>query len=143
MWVCHFVFSIVRSIRSSRDFQWYLLYWVSNCGNYFYFYFLFLFLFFLNCNVQVMSEITFQRHQSPIPFKQEVTFYGCGIQFTVLTIVGFFIFPSSSFFKLILPLESNTLYRGSIHEIVGSGSYLLFFVFFSPSQISLYFLFFS
>ena len=33
----------------------------------------------------------------------------------------------SSFFKLILQLESNTLYRGSKHEIVGSSSYLLFF----------------
>ena len=53
----------------------------------------------------------------------------------MLTIVGFFL---SSFFKLILQLESNTLYRGSKHEIVGSGSYLLFsilFFFFLPLSI--------
>ena len=40
----------------------------------------------------------------------------------MLTIVGFF----PSFLKLILQLESNTLYRGIRHETVGSGSYLLF-----------------
>ena len=45
----------------------------------------------------------------------------------MLTIVGFF----PSFFKLILQLESNTLYKGIKHETVGSGSYLLFsFLFF-------------
>ena len=43
----------------------------------------------------------------------------------------------SSFFKLILQLESNTLYRGSKHEIVGSSSYLLFSIlfFFLPLSI--------
>ena len=34
---------------------------------------------FLNCNDQVMSKIALQRHLSPMPFKQGVSFYGHGI----------------------------------------------------------------
>ena len=49
MWVCHFVFNTIWSITSSRDFLWYLLYWVNNCGNYFYFFFLLFFFFFFVC----------------------------------------------------------------------------------------------
>ena len=52
----------------------------------------------------------------------------------MLTIVAFFL-SSSFFLKLILQLESNTLYRrGSKHEIVGLGSYLLFSI---PLSLSL------
>ena len=139
MWVCHFVFSTIRSITSSRDFLWYLLYQVNNCGNYFFF--SLSFFFFFNCNDQVMSKIALQCHQSPIPFNQGVSLYGRGIKFIVLTIAGFFL---SSFLKLILQLESNTLYRESKHEIAGSGSYLLFSIlYFFLSQFRLYFPFFN
>ena len=46
MWVCHFVFNTIWSITSSRDFLWYLLYWVNNCGNYFYFILFYIFYYF-------------------------------------------------------------------------------------------------
>ena len=52
--------------------------------------------------------------------------------------MGFFL---SSFFKLILQLESNTLYRESKHEIAGSGSYLLFSILYFFFSLNLDYIF--